>query len=351
MAQPVLRPFSVSEMIDVSFTILRRRFTQMVIVAAVITVPFGIVQVFATPDAFSSDAFETGEFTQADIDAFLEPGQWIAFGIVVLLGVIASIAATGALTSIVGDEYLNVPSTWRSSLSVGLRRLPAVLGAIFIAGAIAIAGWLAIAVVTVIALPLGIILIIAGIAFTMIAYVSIWIFVPALIVEDLSPWDSLKRSWKLVGGRRWPIFGTILLAGLIVNIATTIVTTVAALPFPGPQQLAVSQITGVLAGLVTTPFTAIVTTVVYFDQRVRKEGFDMELLSSQLGLPLDYVENPVESFDPTSAAPPPAPAPPPIGTFDAPTADPPTAPPPTHDPPGGPDDEDSNPAWPPPTSD
>ena len=38
-----------------------------------------------------------------------------------------------------------------------------------------------------------------------------------------------------------------------------------------------------MSGIVTTPFVSTVNTVIYFDQRVRKEAFDLELLADQLG--------------------------------------------------------------------
>ena len=68
MAQPQLRPLGIGEVIDVSFTILRRRFAQMVIIAAFVTVLFGLAQALATPDALSSPALQTGEFTEQDIE-------------------------------------------------------------------------------------------------------------------------------------------------------------------------------------------------------------------------------------------------------------------------------------------
>ena len=286
MAQPQLRPLGIGEVIDVSFTILRRRFAQMVTIAALVTVPFGLAQALATPDALSSPALQTGEFTEQDIEnlkGLFELDQWVPFLIFSLLGGLASLIATGALTSVVADEYLDAESTWRGSIREGIRRLPRILGALLLLFLLYVG---AVLIVILLALVIGgfvVLVIIAGVVFAFIAGVSISLFIPALVVEDLSPWESFRRSWNLTSGRRWPIFGALLLALVVVSIAGAIVQGVAVLPFPSSQQFAVSTIASVMSGIVTTPFVSTVNTVIYFDQRVRKEAFDLELLADQLG--------------------------------------------------------------------
>lgn len=43
-----------------------------------------------------------------------------------------------------------------------------------------------------------------------------------------------------------------------------------------------AQMIGIVGSVLTTPFLAAVVVIIYFDLRVRKEGFDLELLASQL---------------------------------------------------------------------
>jgi len=38
----------------------------------------------------------------------------------------------------------------------------------------------------------------------------------------------------------------------------------------------------ILVGVITTPFVAIVSTLVYFDGRIRREGFDLAVMASDM---------------------------------------------------------------------
>ena len=46
----------------------------------------------------------------------------------------------------------------------------------------------------------------------------------------------------------------------------------------------ISVASGIISGVVLQPFSASVVTVLYYDLRIRKEGYDLELLADQLGL-------------------------------------------------------------------
>jgi len=48
-----------------------------------------------------------------------------------------------------------------------------------------------------------------------------------------------------------------------------------------------SVVGGTVSQMIATPYLAAVITLVYFDQRVRKEGFDLQLLAEGLGRPRD----------------------------------------------------------------
>jgi len=49
-------------------------------------------------------------------------------------------------------------------------------------------------------------------------YVRTVVAVPAIVLERVSGWGGLKRSWQLIGGRFWPTFGRMLLLVLITSI-------------------------------------------------------------------------------------------------------------------------------------
>ena len=62
---------------------------------------------------------------------------------------------------------------------------------------------------------------------------------------------------------------------------------VASLPSQPSLLLAVfvSTLSGVIATVITEPFRAATTTLLYYDLRVRREGYDLHVLADQLGLP------------------------------------------------------------------
>ena len=52
----------------------------------------------------------------------------------------------------------------------------------------------------------------------------------------------------------------------------------------GPSSWPVRAIGTSIATVLTQPFSQLVAVLLYFDLRVRKEGFDLEILAKQLGL-------------------------------------------------------------------
>ncbi|OLT04458.1 hypothetical protein BJF90_22815 [Pseudonocardia sp. CNS-004] len=92
--------------------------------------------------------------------------------------------------------------------------------------------------------------------------------------------DALKRSAGLVHGAWWRIFGVLLLAGLIVGVAAAVVMGVfgAFVAEPdGVAEMARVAIASTLVGTFATPFGVGVAGLLYVDQRIRRERFDLEL--------------------------------------------------------------------------
>src|SRR5205807_5938828 len=113
---------------------------------------------------------------------------------------------------------------------------------------------------------------------------------PVLVAEGARGTDALRRSFRLVRGRWWPTFGALALAflfqlflGLIVGIPLGLLT--ANWDSGSAAAIVLTAVVSVLSSVITTPFMAAVLVLIYFDLRVRKEGFDLELLSQGVGIP------------------------------------------------------------------
>jgi len=146
----------------------------------------------------------------------------------------------------------------------------------------------------------GVMMLLLGAA---LAVVAVWMLVllamafPASVVENLGPGTALKRAAALSKGTRWRILVMYLLGaaiGYIVSIVLMVpVFFVAMIPgMATPQKL---QLLGTIVIIVfygiafavqalTKPIYAIALVLFYYDQRVRKEGFDIELLMRQAGM-------------------------------------------------------------------
>ena len=143
---------------------------------------------------------------------------------------------------------------------------------------------------------LGGILIIVGLLVMIPGLViAIWLGVnwfcgaQAVVIEGKGPIAGLGRSWNLVRGSWWCVFGIglvvvliALAAAMVVGIPLGIVVGIAsAAGDGGVVGSLLATITGAVATVIIAPFAYIATTLLYFDLRVRKEGFDLDALAAE----------------------------------------------------------------------
>lgn len=114
---------------------------------------------------------------------------------------------------------------------------------------------------------------------------------PACVVEELPAGQSLKRSIQLSEGTR----GRILVLGLLVYAVRMLLGVLMGFPFvafafkhPGQQVpltlMAVQQVVTFLVSTFIGPIYSTGLTLFYYDQRVRKEGYDIEMMMQAAGL-------------------------------------------------------------------
>ena len=100
-----------------------------------------------------------------------------------------------------------------------------------------------------------------------------WYFVPqAVAVEGKEKVAALERSSELAQGNWWRIFGTILLANLIAAVPGIIILTPLAEAAEAADSAGVALAGSMLADIVVTPFVALLSTLLYYDLRARREG-------------------------------------------------------------------------------
>ncbi|KDN19395.1 membrane protein [Amycolatopsis rifamycinica] len=134
-----------------------------------------------------------------------------------------------------------------------------------------------------------------GVMLCIIPGVLAWVFwalaAPALVLERGTFREAFARSVKLVGGAFWRVLGVLLLARIIesffeniIQLPFTVGTGVFSQMFtpgkvtvPSTGDLLLAAAGQIIAGTVAIPFVALVTVIVYLDQRMRREGMDIEL--------------------------------------------------------------------------
>jgi len=121
----------------------------------------------------------------------------------------------------------------------------------------------------------------------------------ACIVEKKTAWESLVRSWKLSQGTRGRIFVTYLLVialafAVSMVLAIPMLILIAMFPSMGngaafsSPAFVVAEIVRVIVNFSTqvllAPVFMIAAVLFYYDQRIRKEGYDIEWMMQRAGL-------------------------------------------------------------------
>ena len=108
-----------------------------------------------------------------------------------------------------------------------------------------------------------------------------------IVLEDLpSAFDAFGRSWELTRGARLKVFGTAAVAWLIAQFLPQMVVNGinGVVGITGNESLQpVFVVVASLLSIVLAPILPCALTLLYYDLRVRREAFDLQVLSDQLG--------------------------------------------------------------------
>lgn len=284
---PDHRPRSASELIDAAIQLMRRDYVRYCLMVAAIAVPWQVVKLVAMRSLHVTSV----PTTPADF------GPLAAVGGIALLFFTWMEAAVGLG---VARAYVGEQPDVRRELLAGLRRWPVVLLAtaakyvvmllfaivgVFVAIVIGALAMLASGQMSGGAAPsellAGILTVSAMLLGGVLALVPIGWFaaVPmTAILESRGILGALGRSRTLTKGLWKHAVGVSALAWVIVALPSLGASLLASLL--GPQ--IVEQLVEIAASVLLTPFYVAAITVLYFDLRIRKEGYDLELMASRL---------------------------------------------------------------------
>jgi len=290
---------------------------------------------------FSATAADADEILAGSVAAIL-----LSSLVPLALAVVATAIMQGIVVLEIARQSLGEKLRFRQLLALAKGRLLAVVGySVALSGALVVGILLLVTVVAggsllgpagvAIAVALAVLLGLGGVALA--AFVGTKLaFVPSiLLLERASLREAIGRSWQLTAGSFWRILGTLLLVALILNVASSIAATplqivsfiLPAVLAPTGEETAINAvavIVTVVSLLLTVVVSAVVlvvqsatTALLYIDQRMRREGLDLELTryaeARQSGR--DGARNPFAVASPGQT--PPGPTPP--GTSPGPT--------------------------------
>jgi hypothetical protein len=275
-----LRPLPLADLLDETFKMYRGNFGLLLVLSIIAEIP-------ATLQAFLSGSYlqvgqSIGIFQNLNNPAYLQriqQSQQNPFSSIVgtLLGyAVLLITLPVAVLVIQATLHLAMgrPATVEGVFRDVLRRYWGIYGALFLTGLAAIAC---------LCPPLGI-WILVGFA----------VATPALLEERIGPIDALSRSWDLVRGNWWRVFGILIVTRLLIGVVTYALSLLFVIPaflVPGLSDVVRGSIlllsTQALTAVVN-PVFGIVVTLLYFDLRVRKEAIDLEQMAYTAAGPPPY---------------------------------------------------------------
>lgn len=236
------RPRSITEIIDAAFQLYRQDALRYILITAVAYAPMMVFQlVFLDP---ANVSLASGLFGVASY----------------AVGFFAFALMSAALVRLSAEAYLGRDMEIAAALVNVLPRVPAILGATLIRLILIFLAALA--------------LIIPG--FWMFA--RTFALTPILVLERAGVATALNRSAQLSNGRKRAILGCYVLAFLIFYVVTLAFGLVAAIVGGGVLFTLITSV----ATVVIYPVIGIMEMVLYYDARIRAEGFDVELMANAL---------------------------------------------------------------------
>jgi len=300
LAKRRFRPMGFGDILDEAFDLYKNRFVLLAGIGALIYVPLNFLSGAASAEMMAKGPLaylNTGQ--TAAVSEATQSLQQLGF-IAALVLFIAYPVVTGAFTYAISQSYLGEATSIGNSYSFILRRIGAVfttvLLVLLVGGGLYVGVAVVVAVIAAISMPAGVgaaiavfVLVVAGIAAFLYVFTRLSLAFAALVVEGRKRMDALNRSWQLSAQHGWRMVGILLVTSSVVLIINLIITSAvgqvaaAAIQSRGlPAGQVIMGVTDAIIGLLTAPVMSIVLVLLYYDLRIRKEGFDLQMLARDL---------------------------------------------------------------------
>lgn len=283
-----LRPLTLADVLDGMFRLLVSHWRVYLLTLGVIVIPYQVLGNWV-----SAEAMDLGAFVNVFQDplAPVPPGDERFGAASQILGLIAFLVINpltyGLATRLAADIFEGRSPTFGGTWRATGRRYLALLGftllsALMLFAAMILPGVFFAAAAAAQSGGMLIITVLLFFAAALFMATKLSHGYAAIMVEGAGPGTAVGRSWQLTRGRFWRVAGTIVLCIILVVVVTLIFTAIFTLPGValGPGAAIVLLIIGaVIAAIITTPLIWNAITLLYFDGRIRYEGYDLEVMT------------------------------------------------------------------------
>lgn len=240
MESVALRPRKATEIVDAAIEVYRRNPIHFLLLAAIVRVPWLIVQIVLVGGRNDPEAFMTSLMIGAG-------------------GLVTYFLTAGLVVHMASELYLGRET---DSFETIRNVLPRTLE-VFIAS-----------VIQSVAVVMGLLLLL---------FPAVWItsvifaVIPAIVIERKDVGTAFKRSADLSVGMKWHVLSVVGLV-VIIRVIVEMGLGLIALLIPIAE---LRYVVLAAAGMLIYPLFGIAETLIYYDVRIRKEGFDIEMMAQQ----------------------------------------------------------------------
>jgi len=239
-----LRPRTVSELVDAAIALYKRDAALYILAAAIGYTPYLILELFfLRPDSLSNP---------------------FAGGLVTIVLSLASLVTTSFMSAVVvklgSQAYLGNAPDLATTVAEVAPRVPALVVAAILKAALII---------------IGAMFLLVGALYVVARYFAV---ASVVVLEDKGPLSAFGRSSELSVGRKGHLLKALLLVFLIYFVLSLGVTAFASLA----HSTVVTRVATAAWTIVGWPLVGLTEMVLYYDARIRGEGFDLEHLAASL---------------------------------------------------------------------
>jgi Membrane domain of glycerophosphoryl diester phosphodiesterase len=294
-----LRPLSVGEVLDGSFSTIRKHPRIVFGSAAVLAIVAELIRLGVgaalnnVSGALGATSFSTSpdQTSSAQLHALGSSLTGALVSLVVNALCVALLA--GVVTGVVGKAVIGQRPDGREILTSVRKRWLGLLAVSVLAELLPFAPALLVVVgilLGTVSIGFGIFIGVLGGVAALVLCPLLWgrlaVAVPIFVLERRGPGAAIARSWRLVRGAFWRVFLLRALVTLIVAVAASalsvplfliVIGSAVAGRTPSTIALVFVVIVGVVVWMITQPITAAALTLIYIDRRMRAEGLDMQL--------------------------------------------------------------------------